>query len=58
MCGILAIYHQDKKNVDAALLENMARHMHYRGPDEEGVFVENNIGFFHKRLSIIDLQGD
>jgi asparagine synthase (glutamine-hydrolysing) len=34
----------------------MADTIHYRGPDEEGYFIENNLGLYHKRLSIIDLS--
>ena len=34
----------------------MADTIHHRGPDEEGIFINNNCGFFHKRLSIIDLK--
>lgn len=29
--------------------------MAHRGPDDEGHFIKDNIGFYHKRLSIIDL---
>ena len=34
----------------------MAATIHHRGPDEDGLFAEGHIGFFHKRLSIIDLS--
>jgi asparagine synthase (glutamine-hydrolysing) len=34
----------------------MADTIHHRGPDDEGSFIHQNIGFYHKRLSIIDLQ--
>lgn len=34
----------------------MAQTLHHRGPDDEGFFVDGNIGLAHKRLSIIDLS--
>ena len=34
----------------------MADAIHHRGPDEEGMFINDNCGFYHKRLSIIDLK--
>lgn len=33
----------------------MAQTIHHRGPDEEGIFIDGQVGLFHKRLSIIDL---
>ncbi len=56
MCGFIGIINKNKQEVNGALLEEMATVIHHRGPDEDGVFIEKNIGFFHKRLSIIDLS--
>ncbi|MGB4844902.1 MAG: asparagine synthase (glutamine-hydrolyzing) [Ferruginibacter sp.] len=56
MCGIVGIINKDKRDVEEVLLEKMASTIHHRGPDENGVFIDRNIGFFHKRLSIIDLS--
>lgn len=56
MCGFVGIINKTSKNADAGILRGMASTIHYRGPDEEGMFVEDSIGFFHKRLSIIDLS--
>jgi asparagine synthase (glutamine-hydrolysing) len=56
MCGIVGIINKNKQEVDSTLLANMAATIHYRGPDEDGIFIERNVGFFHKRLSIIDLS--
>ena len=56
MCGITGIYYFDKaKKVDKQLLGNMCDSIAHRGPDENGVFLENNIGLGHRRLSIIDV---
>jgi asparagine synthase (glutamine-hydrolysing) len=55
MCGFVGIINKDGKIVNSSLLKSMASVIHYRGPDEEGMFIDGAIGFSHKRLSIIDL---
>ncbi len=54
MCGFVGIINKNKQEVNSNLLRKMAATIHHRGPDEDGIFIEENIGFFHKRLSIID----
>jgi len=56
MCGIVGIINKTGHKVEYDLLEKMASTIHHRGPDEDGVIIDENIGFFHKRLSIIDLS--
>ncbi len=56
MCGIIGLINKNKQSVDISLLSQMAEAIHHRGPDDEGHFSDNNIGFYHKRLSIIDLK--
>ena len=56
MCGIIGIYNKDKKAIDPKLLKRMGDLLSHRGPDDEGAYIDNNIGFYHKRLSIIDLN--
>ncbi|MEO9210115.1 MAG: asparagine synthase (glutamine-hydrolyzing) [Ginsengibacter sp.] len=56
MCGIVAIINKTRKNAELNLLEEMAATIHHRGPDEDGLMVDGPIGFFHKRLSIIDIS--
>ena len=55
MCGIVGIINKDGRAVEPVILERMAETIHHRGPDEDGIFIDNTVGFFHKRLSIIDL---
>ncbi|MBP7507584.1 MAG: asparagine synthase (glutamine-hydrolyzing) [Prolixibacteraceae bacterium] len=56
MCGICGIYNFSKDNlVDRAIITRMTDAMVHRGPDEGSIFVKSNIGFGHRRLSIIDL---
>lgn len=55
MCGICGILHFDNKPVQEGSIREMMRIMKHRGPNDEGVFIENNIGLGFVRLSIIDL---
>lgn len=55
MCGFVGIVSKHGTFSDSHLLEKMAAVIDYRGPDEEGSFIDGPIGFYHKRLSIIDL---
>lgn len=56
MCGFVGIINKNGTSVDASILTGMASKINHRGPDEEGIFIDKNCGFFHKRLSIIDLK--
>ena len=38
------------------VLQSMMRKMHSRGPDADGLFLQNGVGFGHCRLKIIDLS--
>ncbi|MCM8802496.1 MAG: hypothetical protein NC827_04210 [Candidatus Omnitrophica bacterium] len=55
MCAIVGIIKKSEK-VNFEGLKKMADVMSYRGPDEEGYFLEENIGLAHKRLSIIEIK--
>ncbi len=54
MCGISCIYNFDDRLVDKSNLNRMLKILKHRGPDDEGVFIDENIGLGHVRLSIID----
>ncbi len=57
MCGIAGIVLTDKnKPIDKTELENMTNSIYLRGPDDEGYYVKENVGFGFRRLSIIDLH--
>ena len=58
MCGICGIvnFNTDDK-VDPRLLERMTGTLYHRGPNDEGYFIDRNVGLGHRRLSIIDLAG-
>jgi asparagine synthase (glutamine-hydrolysing) len=57
MCGITGFVNADGRPVDRALLERMNRAIIHRGPDEDGFYVNENVGLAMRRLSIIDLAG-
>ena len=56
MCGICGIYKFDKTEILENELKVMNDAMIFRGPDDDGYFVNNNFGFAMRRLSIIDIQ--
>ena len=57
MCGICGIFIFDKKQrVDREVLSGMNRQIAHRGPDDDGFFVDGNVGLAMCRLSIIDIQ--
>ena len=58
MCGIAGIFDlKGERDVDRAALQRMANALVHRGPDGEGYFQEKGIGFAHRRLAIIDIEG-
>ena len=58
MCGIAGIfnYADPDQPVDRDLLVRMTRALAHRGPDAEDFWFHGNIGFGHRRLSIVDLS--
>jgi asparagine synthase (glutamine-hydrolysing) len=58
MCGITGIVDlQGRRAPDRPLLRAMNDSLTHRGPDGEGFHFEPGVGFGHRRLSIIDLEG-
>ena len=45
----------DGTPVELPLLAHMAAALDHRGPDAEGHMVDETVGLYHKRLSIIDV---
>jgi asparagine synthase (glutamine-hydrolysing) len=57
MCGICGIFHRDRaRRVERDTLAEMNQRIVHRGPDDDGFFVESNVGLAMRRLSIIDIQ--
>lgn len=57
MCGICGII-EFNKPVNRDLLQGMIQKMHHRGPDDNGIFIDDRVGLGFVRLSIIDLSTD
>ena len=57
MCGIAGIVNFRNKEDHSAILNPMLRAMHHRGPDATGLYLSDQAGLGHARLSIIDLSG-
>lgn len=58
MCGISGIYNFNQEQVSEMPLRRMMETMRYRGIDDDGCFIDRNMGFGYVRLSIIDLSMD
>jgi asparagine synthase (glutamine-hydrolysing) len=56
MCGIAGMV--TAQRLDRALLQRMGDIIAHRGPDDEGVWLDEQagVGFAHRRLSIVDLS--
>src|SRR5437879_641904 len=57
MCGIAGMIAQEGETVTAEKVRRMTDTIVHRGPDEEGIYAQQNIGLGMRRLSIIDLSG-
>lgn len=57
MCGIVGFvnYKKDIPN-KKTILENMVQTLSNRGPDEDGIYLNNNVALGHKRLIVIDAK--
>ncbi len=55
MCGIAGVVSPHKGRIQQDELQRMGDTMNHRGPDDEGLYLSEHVGFIHKRLSIIDL---
>lgn len=55
MCGICGYYSTFGLFSDNDLIQSV-RSLAHRGPDAEGIYLDNTIGLGHRRLSIIDLS--
>src|SRR5690242_11462404 len=56
MCGITGYICFDNSKADRLTIERMNNSINHRGPDDEGVFIDGNVGIGHRRLSILDLS--
>lgn len=55
MCGIAGVIVRRGATPNLEQLDRLERALVHRGPDDAGRYVRDNVGFIHRRLSIIDL---
>lgn len=57
MCGICGkVYHDLNRQVEEPIITKMMDSIVHRGPDDEGKYLNINVGLGFRRLSIIDLS--
>ena len=56
MCGIAGFALNGYKNLTVDTLTAMGDSIAHRGPDAHGEFINEKVGFCHRRLSILDLS--
>ncbi len=56
MCGIVGIFKLNGDPVAQQEVKRMTDAVAHRGPDGEGIYIDNNVGFGHRRLSILDVS--
>ncbi|WP_262048699.1 asparagine synthase (glutamine-hydrolyzing) [Bradyrhizobium sp. Bra78] len=56
MCGVAGIFHRDGRPVDRGTVAAMSAALIHRGPDGEGSWLDQSVGFAHRRLAIRDLS--
>jgi asparagine synthase (glutamine-hydrolysing) len=59
MCGISGILTLNQNtSISRGLIQKMSDAIEHRGPDDEGIYLNNCIALGHRRLAIIDLSPD
>jgi len=56
VCGIVGRVNFNQKGIDEVQIRAMMQKIKHRGPDDEGLFINNGVGLGFVRLSIIDLS--
>ena len=56
MCGILAVANLNQRSLDETHVLRMRDTMRHRGPDDAGLYHDDQVTLAHRRLSIIDLS--
>jgi asparagine synthase (glutamine-hydrolysing) len=55
MCGIVGIANSSSQVINRQTLEKMNGAIVHRGPDDDGFYINENVGLAMRRLSIIDI---
>ena len=58
MCGICGkVYFDHSRPVEREVISSMNDVLRHRGPDDQGIYINGNVGLGMRRLSIIDIDG-
>lgn len=56
MCGLTGIFNLNGDRVSEPVLRQMTSRLRHRGPDGDGIFLDENLGLGHRRLAILDIS--
>jgi asparagine synthase (glutamine-hydrolysing) len=56
VCGLAVMLGLGGRQADATVLHRMAESIAHRGPDDSGMYLDDQVGFGFRRLSILDLS--
>ncbi|QYY42544.1 asparagine synthase (glutamine-hydrolyzing) [Aneurinibacillus thermoaerophilus] len=56
MCGFVGVFDLNKVPINLGCLCKMRDMIIHRGPDDEGIYIDHNLGLGFRRLSIIDVE--
>lgn len=56
MCGIAGWYRRAGRPVHANVIKAQCDAIRHRGPDDRGIFVDDDLGFGMQRLSVVDVE--
>lgn len=54
MCGIAGIFNTNGEPASESVIKAMANNIAHRGPDGDGIFVDEHVALGHRRLAILD----
>lgn len=56
MCGIAGVFNLNGAAVTSSEIKRMTDAIAHRGPDGEGIYLDQNAGLGHRRLAILDIS--
>jgi asparagine synthase (glutamine-hydrolysing) len=56
MCGITGIFNFNKQPIARQTIKAMSDSIAHRGPDGEGIFIDEYVALGHRRLAILDIS--
>ncbi len=56
MCGIAGIFGMTDRQMAGSMVQRMNDKIAHRGPDDQGIYVDDLIALGHRRLAILDLS--